>query len=66
MFEETGVVVGVFFGAPPPGDDVIEGAGYEEAFGVEVGAVDEELIVDAVGVVVAGDLDKPVVVEPVR
>lgn len=65
MIEEAGVVVGVFFGAPAPGDDVVEGVGHEEACGVEESAVDEELSVNAVAVGVAGDLYEPVVVEPV-
>lgn len=64
LVEEAGVVVGVFFGAPAPGDDVVEGAGHEEAFGVEESTVDEELVIDAVAVGVAGDLYEPVVVEP--
>lgn len=65
MIEEAGVVVGVFFGAPAPGDDVVEGAGHEEACGVEESAVDEELVIDTETVSVAGDLHEPVVVEPV-
>lgn len=65
MIEESGVVVGVFFGAPAPGDDVVEGAGHEEACGVEESAVDEELVIDTETVGVAGDLYERVVVEPV-
>lgn len=49
-----GVVVGVFFGAPAPGDDVVEGVGHEEACGVEESAVDEELVIDTEAVGVAG------------
>ena len=56
LVEEAGVIVGVFFRTPAPGDDVVEGAGHEEAFGVEEGAINEELIVDAVAVGVAGYL----------
>lgn len=45
LVEESAVVVGVFLGAPVPGHDVVGGAGDQEAFGVEVGAVDKQLVV---------------------
>lgn len=65
LVEQAGVAVGVLPGAPVPGHDVFGGAHHQQARGVEVGAVDEQLVVDAAGIGVTRDLDEPVVVKPV-
>ena len=64
MIEEFCVVVGVFLGTPMPGDDVVGGAGDQETLGVEVGAVDEDLILDSLLINASGRLDKPERFEP--
>ena len=45
-FEELLVVAGGLTCAPVPGDDVIQGGGYDETPAGGVGAVDEDLVVD--------------------
>ena len=49
-FEEALVVEGGFVCAPVPGDDVVDGGGDDQAAGGGVGAVEENLVVDASGV----------------
>ena len=49
---------------PVPGDDVVVAGCDEQAAGVGVGAVDEDLVVDAVGVWGIGHIDKPQRGEP--
>ncbi len=47
------------------GDDVVTACGYEQAAGVGVGAVDEDLVVDSVGGGWGtGDIDEPQRGEP--
>ncbi len=43
---------------------MVEAGGDEEASGLGVGAVDEYLVVDAVGVGLVGDVDEPEGAEP--
>ena len=62
--EEFGVVVGGFSCAPVPGNDVFAGCSDKQAFFVEVGAVNKQLVVDAVRVWFAWDDDEPEVGEP--
>ena len=47
-----------------PGDDVCIGAGYKQAFLVKVGAVDKDLVVNAIGVCSGWHGDKPQQREP--
>ena len=46
------------------GDDVCVGAGYQQAFLVEVGAVDKDLVVNPIGVCSGWHGDKPQQLEP--
>lgn len=48
-----------FFRAPEPIDDMAGVGSYNKALGVEVGAVDEDLIVDSLLINASGRLDKP-------
>ena len=50
---------GGFFRAPEPIDDMGGVGSYNKALGVEVGAVDEDLIVDSLLINASGWLDKP-------
>ena len=51
--------MGGFVFGPVPGDDVVVAGCHEQASGGGVGAVDEDLIVNALRVTVVGDVDKP-------
>lgn len=46
------------------GDDVCVGAGYQQAFLVKVGAVDKDLVVNAIGVCSGWRGEKPQQLEP--
>lgn len=61
--QELGVGLCGFGDCPAPGDDVIMIGGDEQASCCGVGAVDKELVVDAVWVWGVGDVDEPEVVE---
>lgn len=52
-----------FLRAPVPGDDVVGGGHDEQALVVQVGAVVEDLVVNAMLIDVGAWLDKPVPVE---
>lgn len=61
IFDEPCVVGGGFFPAPIPGDDVGWCAGDQKAAAGGVGAVEEDLVVDAWRSMGWGDPDEPVV-----
>ena len=50
---------GGFLCAPEPVDDEAGVSSHDKALGVEVGAVDEDLIVDSLLINASGRLDKP-------
>ena len=53
------VGVGGFAFGPVPGNNVVMACCYKQAACCGVGAVDEDLVVDAVGVWGVGDINKP-------